>query len=313
MNFGKSALSSEPSPHPDAAFSPAGDEPETSPRQPSRMKRLLFPREHGAWGILGVPLATGSVVGLVRGSHAGPVALFTLAAAALFCARTPLESLLGSGAMRAQSPRERRAASWVLAAFLFLSALAVALLLWGGRNLALLLLGAATGLLLMAQYAVRRLGRARFLGVEARMAAQLMGAFGLTAAAAGAYYVATGRFDSTALALWFANWAFAGNQIHFVQLRIRAARAQGWPEKFRLPQGRQFFVGQWLMLAAVALAWRLRALPPWATLAFLPVSVRGVFWFFRRPRPLRVHRLGLMELAHAVVFGALLVAGFLAN
>lgn len=64
------------------------------------------------------------------------------------------------------------------------------------------------------------------------MAAQLMGVIGLTCAAPSAYYIGAGRLNERALVLWAANWAFAGNQIHFVQLRIHAARAAISPGKF---------------------------------------------------------------------------------
>ena len=53
------------------------------------------------------------------------------------------------------------------------------------------------------------------------MPAQIIGAIGLTSTAAGAYYVASGTLDRTAVLLWIANWLFAADQIHFVQTRIR--------------------------------------------------------------------------------------------
>jgi hypothetical protein len=46
--------------------------------------------------------------------------------------------------------------------------------------------------------------------------------------------------------LWGANWIFAGNQIHFVQLRIRAARAATFSEKF--DRGWFFFLAQLVFL-----------------------------------------------------------------
>jgi hypothetical protein len=45
--------------------------------------------------------------------------------------------------------------------------------------------------------------------------------------------------------------------------------------------------------------------------AFHPMLLRGAAWFFKKPRPLRVHRLGWMELGFALIFGVMFVSGFL--
>jgi hypothetical protein len=269
---------------------------------PSRLRALILPREHGAWGILLVPLFTGAGVGLLTQSRWLPLTLFAVAALALFWMRTPVESWLGASPLRAQTSAERNA---VLLAALGLGSVAgtsLAALQWGGQNRALLVLGGIAGLAFVAQAVLRKLGR------RTRMLAQVVGAVGLTCTAPGAYYVITGQLDSRALALWLANWLFAGNQIHFVQLRLHAARARGWREK--LARGRTFFAGQVLMVLALALAWRWGSFPALALAAFVPVLLRGTLWLWQPPHPLEVHRLGWSELRHALAFGVLLVAAF---
>ena len=68
---------------------------------PARARALVFPREHGAWGILLVPLVSGAVVGaLGSGFHLPPLLFFLTAALALFLLRTPVESLLGTTPFR---------------------------------------------------------------------------------------------------------------------------------------------------------------------------------------------------------------------
>ncbi len=153
------------------------------------------------------------------------------------------------------------------------------------------------------QAAVKKLGR------KARMPAQIIGAVGLTSMAAGAYYVATGKLDHTAAALWLANWLFAGDQIHFVQVRIRSSRAGSLDEKMK--QGLPFLCGQVVLIGVILAACRFRLFSDAMALAFLPVLVRGTWWFVRRHRPLDVHKLGLSELAHASIFGTLLCAAFM--
>ena len=53
------------------------------------------------------------------------------------------------------------------------------------------------------------------------------------------------------------------------------------------------------------------AFPPRWRLAFLPVLLRGTFWFVRRRQPLDVHKLGFSELGQSLLFGALLCTAFL--
>lgn len=74
----------------------------------NRRRLLVFPREHGAWGMLLVPLATGSAIGLFAGGRILPLAPLILAALALFWLRTPVESWLGTAPLRALSGGEKR-------------------------------------------------------------------------------------------------------------------------------------------------------------------------------------------------------------
>jgi hypothetical protein len=268
-----------------------------------RTRLLVWPREHGAWGILGIPLVTGAAAGLRHGGEWLPLLLFALAAFALFCLRTPVESLLGASPMRAQTPEERRTVCMAAAALGIVSFLTLAGLFWQGRNRGLLLLGALTGVLFLLQMLVRKLGR------RGRTPAQLIGALGLTGTAAGAYYAVTQRLDLVALALWLANWAFAANQIHFVQTRIWGAKLTTWRQK--LTHGRMFLAGEIVTLILLLAGWACGLLPTLTLLAFLPVLIRGTAWFFQGAQPLDVHRLGLSELAHALGFGVLLVVAFL--
>lgn len=213
--------------------------------------------------------------------------------------RAPVESLLGTTPIRVSNSRERTTVVRFIALFGSVSLVSVAALFWTGPNRGLLLLGFAAAALFGSQVLVKRLGR------KARMTSQVIGALALTSTAPGAYYAATGQLSALALGLWFANWIFAGNQIHFVQLRLHAARCRTWQEK--MARGRGFFFGQIVMMVALVLAWALRFVPGLVLVAFLPVFIRGMAWFLRPPQPLHLHRLGISELAHAVAFGTLLV------
>ncbi len=273
------------------------------PANRARVRLLTFPREHGAWGILLVPLIAGAAVGSSSLSAILPTFLFAIAAVALFCLRTPAESLAGASAVRPQTVTERHVVLFSIAAYGGIAAGAIAILLWEDRAWNLPLLGTAVAAIFLAQALLKTIRR------ELRPAAQLLGSLGLTSTAAAAYYVAAGRMDTTAYALWAVNWFFAANQIHFVQLRIHAARAASRSE--RLERGRAFLVAEALLFLILVLAWKFQWIPALAPLAFAPVLARGLAWALSsRMAPLDVHRLGKSELAHSILFGVLLILGF---
>ena len=215
--------------------------PQLTTPQKERRHALVVPREHGAWGMLLVPLVVSATVGVVAGGRVAPVLLLTMAVLALFWLRTPVESWLGTGVVRAQTPEERRHVRSFALPLAALAAGALSALFWLGRS-QLLTLGMIAGIAFAAQIILKRIGRAT------RMAAEVVGALALTSTAPAAYYVATGRLDSKAWSLWLLNWLFAADQVHFVWLRIRGARAAGLREKFTV--GWRFLAGQILLVAA---------------------------------------------------------------
>jgi hypothetical protein len=271
--------------------------------QQLRLRALVVPREHGAWGLLLVPLLTGAITGLFPGGRLWPTSLLGLAAVLLFWSRTPAESLIGSGAMVAHTREERRLAFLVVAPLILISVVCLMALLWGGRNLKLVPIGGFSALAFLAQTFLRRLHR------SLRMASQMIGVFGLTAAAPAAYYVASGRLGLPALVLWAANSFFAADQIHFVQLRIHACRAGTRKEK--IFEGRYFLAGQASLLLLLAAGLVTHIVSPLIALAFVPALFRGTRWFFQAPEALNVRALGWSEMRQGVAFGVLLTFALL--
>lgn len=270
--------------------------------QRERRRALVFPREHGAWGLLLVPIITGAGIAFRQASHIFPLILLSTAALALFWLRTPVESLLGTSAMRAETIHEARTVKSIVVVLGAIAAITLSALLWAGRNADLWPLGGAVALAFIAQALLKTLGR------RARMLAEIVGTIGLTAAAPAAYYVITGHFNLTAWMLWLANILFAGDQIHYVQLRIHTAKVEGFRNK--LSRGWPFAIGQALMTAILTLACLSRVMPPLASVAFAPLLFRGWFYFIQEPGPLVVRRLGWNELKHATAFCVLFIATF---
>lgn len=268
-----------------------------------RRRALILPREHGAWGLLLVPMITGAGVAFRQASHIFPLILLLTAALALFWLRTPLESLLGTSAMRAQTLEESHTLRSAIVLLAGVAGVALAALLWAGRNPDLWPLGGAVAVAFIAQAVLKKLGR------RTRMLSEMVGTIGLTASAPAAYYVITGEFNTTAWMLWLANILFAGDQIHYVQLRLHTAKLEGFRAKFA--QGWRFALGQALMTAIITLVCLDRLMPPIASLAFAPLLFRGWFYFVQEPGPLVVRRLGWSELKHATAFCVLLIAAFI--
>jgi hypothetical protein len=272
-------------------------------RPTSRLRAMVVPREHGAWGMMLVPLATGAIVALRNGINVSALTLFIVAAMSLFWLRTPVEAWLGTSAIKAQTPQERGLAFRTIAGISLLAVACITALFWDGRNRGLLSIGGVAAIAFVMQAAVKKLGR------NGRMPAQVIGALGLTSTAAGAHYVATGKLDVAALGLWLASWLFAANQIHYVQVRIRSSRAEALDEKLR--QGFAFLAGQVVVIGAILASCRFGLFLIPAALAFVPVLFRGTLWFARGRQPLDVHKLGYSELRQALIFGALLCAAYL--
>lgn len=267
-----------------------------------RNRALIVPREHGAWGLLMVPMVTAAGVAFRQSTNVLPFVWLLTAALALFWLRTPLESLLGISAIRAETYEERRSVIFVVAYLAAIAALASAMLLWDGRNPLLWLIGAATGTAFVGQAFLRKMGR------RTRMLSEVVGTIGLTSAAPAAYYVVTGQFGTTAWMLWLTNLIFTGNQIHYVQIRIHTAKVAG--ARAKLERAWAFAAGQVIMVAVLAAACLLRWMPWLALIAFAPLLLRGIYYFVQKPAPLQVRRLGWNELAQAIAFCILFIFTF---
>jgi hypothetical protein len=204
--------------------------------------------------------------------------------------------------VRAQTQEERQLVRNVILPLATIAAASLSALFWQGKNRELIWLGMIAGVAFAAQILLKKMGR------PTRMAAEVVGALVLTSTAPAAYCVATGRLDSRAWVLWLVNWLFAADQIHFVWVRIRGARAAGWSQKFTV--GWSFLAGQILLGGLLALAYHFKWLPELTLIAIAPILFRGFAWFEKKPQPLVVRQLGWTEFAHALVFGILLTAGF---
>lgn len=154
-----------------------------------QMTALIAPPEHGAWGLLFVPLATGGALGVLRGGNGLPLMALAIAALALFWLRTPVESWLGTGLLRAQGKRERRSVGITILLLAAVASVALESLFSKGLNRGLMILGPIAVSAFLAQALLRKLGR------RTRMLSQIVGTLALTVTAPAAYYVVMGSLD----------------------------------------------------------------------------------------------------------------------
>lgn len=272
-----------------------------SPSQPNI--RLLVPREHGTWGLLLFPLISGAIVGYGAGSNASLKAAlwFLFTALSAFLIYQPLESLLGLSVVKTRSQRQQRIAILSVIALAVIATAGVLELFNLHRGLVL-----AFGVAALGCFGVRiLLGSSRAM----RVPRQLIGAIGLSSAAAGAYYAASGRIDRTGLLLWIASWLFAVGQIEYVHLRISAAQARSRGQKLRSSLAVCFL--HLLMIGASITAAFAGFAPFLLALAFVPSVIRVGVWLVRTWRPLGVHILGVSELLQGLLFNILLIGAFL--
>jgi hypothetical protein len=256
---------------------------------------LKLPREHGAWGMLYVPLLLGTLVG---GGFSSSVLLLTLAATFLFVSREPALAWLRAR----QRGKDGRAGARALALYLGLAALpgAPLLLLRGYWGLAPL---AVAGLLLLAlnlRGALRR--------EERTIAGEVLAIAGLTLTAPAAYYVASGgNWNGASFALWALSMAYFTSSVLYVKHRI-LTRTQHTEERDRARRHSALYHGA---LAAVLLSTVAARMGDWLLfLAFAPVLGRA-FWHLAWPsRELRLQRIGWLEVGYSVVFLTLVTISF---
>lgn len=257
---------------------------------------VLWPREHGAWGLLIAPLAFGTIVGArAAGGHWFAWAAMVTTVSALFLVRTPLEALLGYGTVRASGDREVAAArtrTFLWGALAAASAVCTALTVRMEVFAACALLGAVA-------YATQWL--------LPKPQAQLAVAIGLAAGAPATYVALTGRLDQRALVLGVLAAVLSANQVVFVQLEINALKSGSRAARLRF--GSPFLVFQVLTMLALAAAWQRDILTQVAVLAFVPLLLRG-FWHFIRPQQrVSLRRLGFTEIAYTTVSVLILALG----
>ena len=278
-------------------------------------RRLLLPREHGAWGLVSLPFLAGMLV-------AGDWATLRMLAAALavfsiFLLRVPLLALwrlrvaaskYGPDALgaAANGSRQQEQESMRLSLLIYgLGALASGSYLLLSLPLApLLLLGSGAALLLpiLLYFTVRNYQR--------HPALQIAGVLGLTSSSLLAYLAGRGSWDEPAVWIWLLSAAHGSASVLVVHARLEAILAARKPGPAPTTDRRNAVLGQvglGVLLAVVIAAGR-----PWLLVPLLPPMILHCWelWQLRGQGVPRVslRRVGWTQLTASVAFCLLLVA-----
>ena len=242
----------------------------------STRSRLKLPKEHGAWAMLYVPFAVGTLVAWTMSLR---LLLLLLSVTFVFIAR---ESLLAWWRSRSREREDLKARRFMityllLAALFGMPMLVVYKLYW----LAPIAVATLVLMSINAQQSVRR--EDRTIGGE------MMAIAGLTLTAPAAYYVSLGAFDGTALWLWALCAVYFASSVFYVKLRVHTIN----------PRCALYHSILLISLLLLAITGSLNAS---AIAAFSPVLIRS-FWYLARPvRQINLRRVGWLEIVFSVVF-----------
>ena len=305
----------ETSIRPTASSAPAGRPASRTATSAGNRARLLFPREHGAWGMISLPFLAGALVG---GNWVSPrMAAAALAVLAVFLLREPLVALWRSRAAARKygvKPHEQSAnnqtgtsrESVLLSLFVY-GAVAAGAGLYLLQTLPiapLAVLGASAALLTVGvTYAIVH-------NFQRHPALQILSVVGLTASSLLAYLAARGSWDGTVLWIWGLSAAHSATSVLVVHARLEALAADRQAGRAPTSDRRNAWLAQGGLLflgGILAASGRTSLLLPFLPPLFLHV---WELWLFRSGLPARfsMRRVGWTQLGASVAFYAILIS-----
>lgn len=259
---------------------------------------IVLPREHGAWGMLAIPLLSGAAIGYVAGGRAwSALALVTIVAVAGFLLRTPAEALLGISLVRSVNAAERRVALGAMCVWVALAVTALILFTAHASIKPLLIPAGVAMTAILVQFAK---GNRRD-----RLLSELLGAVALSGGAFLSYFAISSRTDQTAAVVWLMNALFAFDQILYVRSLLERVRNAGTCEIARRFYSAASLVGVLFLLIGAAYSF----LPLGAIVAYMPLLARAR-WKEQSLRRVNLRNVGFRELVLSMVSCALLVGTF---
>jgi hypothetical protein len=148
--------------------------------------------------------------------------------------------------------------------------------------------------------------RALIAGHERALATEVLGIAGLGLAGPATYYSATGSLDEQALLAWLLPTLFFGTSVFAVKLRVEGySRVKSGSSPRPLMAVLAGYQVAALLLVGVLGVLDLVALS--ALVAYVPVTVQGAWTARNLKTSPRIKRLGLLWVAHSVLFTVLVL------
>jgi hypothetical protein len=271
----------------------------TKPASVDEALGLVIPRQHGAWSILLV----GYAIGTLAFDGGGPAVPWLVlgAVTAGFVAR---HATLTALQLCRKDPRWRAVSAGGLA-LAGLSAMLMGVLVVGYGRWGLVIVAAGAGLLVLASVVIERRHRDRTAWGE------LVGVAGLSSAIPLASYARTGALDGPLLGLWLLGLLYFSGSVFHVRFIVRRWRLRRGPFVERLRAGLPSVVYHLAALGAVVALGTLGWTPKWVAVALVPVTAKAL-WALRRggDTPPAIRSLGFTELGHSILFAVLAVVAY---
>ncbi len=263
----------------------------------NKIPPLVITKEHGSWAVLLVPIFVSA--GVV-GTFTINFILFAFSAIAFVLAYTPGHTLLRHHFGSHQDQEKVEQAKFWTVAYLVIGFTFALWLLITGYTFLIVFGGLAAISFLGNFFVTRRYSKS--------IVSDLLAAAGLTLGGPSAYYVLTGRVDSTALLLYIFNFLFFGCSIFYVHMKIRASGIKKprmtWVDKVSF--GKMNLAYHIVVVSLVGALVALHSASIIALLAFVPMFVHAVFGTLKLSGRVRFKNLGFLLLAQSIVFGVLL-------
>jgi hypothetical protein len=259
--------------------------------------KAILPREHGAWGVLFIPLAVGA---FIAGNMSWNILLLAFSTLGVFMASVPLQLILRHRNVSPQdSEKHHQSRRWATVHLAAGSGFLIPLLLQGYT---LLLIIGAFGVAVFVAHVVlvTRYGKS--------IATDMLALAGLALSVLSAYYVGTHTIDLKAIVLWILNVLFFGCSVVYVHMKMKALpiRQTGIHLTEKLSIGKLNILYHIGILCCVPLLALLAESSQGILMAFLPMVVHAVYGTFQLSRRVRFKRLGFILLGYSIWFGMVL-------
>lgn len=252
---------------------------------------MRIPKEHGAWAMLYVPFAAGTLAaGQAARAHVPGLVLLLATITGLFLGRDSALAWLRARDRGQDARADAHAALWQLG-----GAMAGAVALLATRPPAAIVPLGCLGAVVFGIHIVQMRRRA-----ARTVLGETLAIVALTLAAPAASLVGRGGGTAAAMVLWMLCLLFFASSVFHVKLQVLAVQPRRIAERRRMAAASVVYHA--LLLGGLVACVVAGRLPAVAVAAFLPVIGRAFASLRTRPARLDLKRAGVLEIVYSLVF-----------